>query len=97
MADNIQEEPLDDPKSNQSENQPKEVIPAKETEAIATNQETETMEVHHHAHHDGCELTKLRAEGSNLVETTLFPSPPQAECSRTYFVDRGKSKIAIRR
>ncbi|MBK9425802.1 MAG: hypothetical protein IPN54_17075 [Bacteroidetes bacterium] len=53
MADNIQEEPIDDPKSNQSENQPKEVIPAKETEAISTNQETETMEVHHHAHHDG--------------------------------------------
>ncbi len=53
MADNIQEEPLDDPKSNQSENQPEEVIPAKETEAISTNQETETMEVHHHAHHDG--------------------------------------------
>ena len=53
MADNIQEEPLDVPKSNQSENQPEEVIPAKETEAISTNQETETMEVHHHAHHDG--------------------------------------------
>ncbi|MBK9425798.1 MAG: hypothetical protein IPN54_17055 [Bacteroidetes bacterium] len=53
MADNIQEEPLDVPKSNQSENQPDEVIPAKETEAISTNQETETMEVHHHAHHDG--------------------------------------------
>lgn len=53
MADNIQEEPLDVPKSNQSENQPGEVIPAKETEAISTNQETENMEVHHHAHHDG--------------------------------------------
>jgi hypothetical protein len=38
MADNIQEEPLDDPKRNQSENQPGEVIPAKETEAISTNQ-----------------------------------------------------------
>ena len=53
MADNIQEEPLDVPKSDKSENQPEEVIPAKETEAISTNQETETMEVHHHAHHDG--------------------------------------------
>jgi len=53
MADNIQEEPLDDPKSSQSENQPKEVIPVKDTEANSTNQETENMEVHHHAHHDG--------------------------------------------
>ncbi|MBK8874616.1 MAG: hypothetical protein IPN13_12105 [Bacteroidetes bacterium] len=53
MADNIQEESLDVPKSNQSENQPDEVIPAKETNAISTNQDTETMEVHHHAHHDG--------------------------------------------
>lgn len=53
MADNIQEEPLDVPKSDKSENQPGEVIPAKETEAISTNKETETMEVHHHAHHDG--------------------------------------------
>lgn len=53
MADNIREEHLDNPTNNQSENHPKEVIPANETEAIATNQETKNMEVHHHAHHEG--------------------------------------------
>ena len=53
MADNIREEHVDNPTNNQSENYPKEVIPANETEAIATNQETKNMEVHHHAHHEG--------------------------------------------
>jgi hypothetical protein len=50
MADNTDEEHLDNPKINQSENPPDEITPAADTETINPNQETENMEVHHHAH-----------------------------------------------
>ena len=52
MEENKDDEHLDSPTNNQSENHPNEVISAGETEAITTNQETEDMEVHHHAHHE---------------------------------------------
>ena len=52
MADNIEED-LDNPANTQSENRSEEITPAKDTENIAQNQETENMEVHHHAHHEG--------------------------------------------
>lgn len=48
MADNTDEEHLDNPIINQSENPPYEIIPAADTETINPNQETENMEVHHH-------------------------------------------------
>ncbi len=50
MADNTDEEHLDNPINNRSENPPDEIIPTTEMEAINSNQETENMEVHHHAH-----------------------------------------------
>ena len=50
MADNIDEEHLDNPINIQSENPPDEIIPRKDTETINPNQETENMEVHHHTH-----------------------------------------------
>jgi hypothetical protein len=50
MADNTDEEYLDNPKENQSGNSPDEIIPNNNTETINPNQETENMEVHHHAH-----------------------------------------------
>ena len=53
MADNIDKEHLDNPTNNQSENPHDEIIPTNDTEAINQNQETENMEVHHHAHHEG--------------------------------------------
>src|SRR5664279_5618182 len=53
MADNTDEEPIDNPTSNQSENPSAEIIPPIDTETITPNRETENMEVHHHAHHEG--------------------------------------------
>ena len=50
MADNTDEEHLDNPTTNQSENSPDEIIPAADTETFNPNQETENMEVHHHTH-----------------------------------------------
>jgi hypothetical protein len=48
MADNTDEEQIDNPTNNQSENPP-----TVDTETINQIQETENMEVHHHAHHEG--------------------------------------------
>ena len=48
MPENIDEEHLDSPTNNQSENPPEEIIPTNDTETINPNQETENMEVHHH-------------------------------------------------
>jgi hypothetical protein len=53
MADNTDEEHLDNLTIHPSENPPDEIIPANKTEPINPNQESENMEVHHHAHHDG--------------------------------------------
>jgi hypothetical protein len=52
MADNIDEEHLDNLPDTQPQNPPDEIIPADDTEAINPNQETENMETHaHHLHH----------------------------------------------
>ena len=48
MADNTDEEHLDNPKNLQSENPFDEIIPTTDSETINLNQETENMEVHHH-------------------------------------------------
>ena len=53
MADNIDEEHLENPTIKQKENPVQEVIPTNDTETITPNQETENMEVHHQAHHEG--------------------------------------------
>jgi hypothetical protein len=53
MADNTNEEHLDNPINNISENPPDEITLPVDTETINPNQETENMEVHHHAHHEG--------------------------------------------
>jgi hypothetical protein len=50
MADNTEDEHLDNPTNIQSENPPVEITPTADTETINPNQETENMEVHHHAH-----------------------------------------------
>ena len=50
MADNTDEEHLDNPANIQSESPPDEIIPAADSETINPNQENENMEVHHHAH-----------------------------------------------
>ena len=53
MADNTDEEHLDNPTINQSENPPDNLPPTTDIEAINSTQEIENMEVHHHAHHEG--------------------------------------------
>ena len=53
MAENTDEEHLDNPTNIQSENPSDEIIPTTDTETFNPNQETENMEVHHHAHHEG--------------------------------------------
>ena len=50
MPNNTDEENLDIPPGNQSENTPNEVDPSTNREAITQNEEIEIMEVHHHAH-----------------------------------------------
>ncbi len=53
MADNTDEEHIANPTNNQSEIPPEEIPPTADTETINQIQETENMEVHHHAHHEG--------------------------------------------
>ena len=48
MADNVNEDALDNPIIPQSENPSDEVISSTDTDIIIPNQETENMEVHHH-------------------------------------------------
>ena len=48
MTDNTGEETSNNLTNTQSENPPDEIIPAKDTETINLNHETENMEVHHH-------------------------------------------------
>jgi hypothetical protein len=48
MADNTEEEHLENSENPQSENPSDEITPAKESDTITQNQETENMEVHHH-------------------------------------------------
>ena len=50
MADNTDEEHIDNPINTQSENPRNEINPAAGTETINLNQETKNMEVHHHTH-----------------------------------------------
>ena len=50
MADNADEDNLNTPAENQSENLSDEITPINYTETINSNQETKNMEVHHHAH-----------------------------------------------
>ena len=53
MADKTDEEPIDNPTSNQSENPSDEIIPTIDTETTNPNRETKKMEAHHHAHNEG--------------------------------------------
>lgn len=53
MAENTDEEHLDNPINIQTVNVSNEIIPPTDTETITSNQENENMEVHHHAHHEG--------------------------------------------
>jgi hypothetical protein len=51
MADNTDEEYLDNPATTQPKNPPEEIAPAQDTEIINPAQEPANMEVHKHPHH----------------------------------------------
>jgi hypothetical protein len=68
MADNIEEEHLDNPTNNQSENPPDEISPINDTETINPNQESENMEVHKHPHH----VTHKKKWGEYLLEFIML-------------------------
>ena len=53
MADNTDEEHLESPTNTQPDTTSDDIIPTQDTETIKPIQETENMEVHHHAHHEG--------------------------------------------
>ena len=64
MADNKEEEHLDNPTNTQSVNLPEENILTTDTETITQNQDTENMEVHKHPHH----VTHKKKWGEYLLE-----------------------------
>jgi hypothetical protein len=68
MADNKDEEHLDNSIIPQSENLSEETIPANDTETIHLNQETKNMEVHHHPHH----ITHKKKWGEYLLEFLML-------------------------
>src|SRR6195256_5723672 len=68
MADNTDEEHLDNPINTQSENLAGEIIPTKDTEVIKRNQEIENMEVHKHPHH----VTHKKKWGEYLSEFLML-------------------------
>ena len=64
MADNTDEEHLDNPPNIQSDNLSDVITPTTDTETINPNKETENMEVHKHPHH----VTHKKKWGEYLLE-----------------------------
>ena len=63
MADNTDEEHLDNPVNNQPEIPTDQIISPTDSETINPNQETETMEVHHHPHVEKKSFKEYLLEG----------------------------------
>ena len=68
MADNLDEEALDNPINPQSKNLSDEIISTNETDTGISNQETENMEVHKHPHH----VTHKKKWGEYLLEFLML-------------------------
>jgi hypothetical protein len=68
MADNTEEEHLDNPVNIQSENTSNEISPTTDTETITPNQEPKNMEVHKHPHH----VTHKKKLGEYLLEFSML-------------------------
>ena len=68
MANNTEEEHLDNPTNTQPANLPDEIIPITDTETITQNQETQNMEVHKHPHH----VTHKKKWGEYLLEFLML-------------------------
>jgi hypothetical protein len=95
MAENTDEESLNNPTGTQSENPPDEIIPANDTESINPNQETATMEVHKHPHH----VTHKKKWGEYLLEFLMLFLAVflgfVAENMREHQVEKGREKEYI--
>ena len=92
MADNTDEEHLDNSTNTQSENPSHEIIPTKDRETINPKQETGNMEVHHHpdSHHKRKHFKEYFLEFLMIflaVTLGFF-----AENLREHFTDRAKEK-----
>jgi len=68
MADNLDEEALDNPINPQSKSFSDEIISTNETDTGISNQETENMEVHKHPHH----VTHKKKWGEYLLEFIML-------------------------
>ncbi len=68
MADNLDEEALDNPVNSQSKSFSDEIISTNETDTRISNQETENMEVHKHPHH----VTHKKKWGEYLLEFIML-------------------------
>ncbi|MDP4265641.1 MAG: hypothetical protein Q8941_24185 [Bacteroidota bacterium] len=68
MADNLDEEALDNPINSQSKSFSGEIISTNETDKGISNQETENMEVHKHPHH----ITHKKKWGEYLLEFIML-------------------------
>jgi len=68
MADNTEEEHLDNPTNTQPANLPDEIIPITDSETITKNQEIQIMEVHKHPHH----VTHKKKWGEYLLEFLML-------------------------
>src|SRR6266446_5698123 len=68
MADNTDEEHLDNPTNSQSANSSDEIILTKDAVTTNPNQETENMEVHKHPHH----VTHKKKWGEYLLEFIML-------------------------
>jgi len=68
MADNLDEEALDNPINPQSKSFSDEIISTSQTDTGISNQETENMEVHKHPHH----VTHKKKWGEYLLEFIML-------------------------
>jgi hypothetical protein len=93
MADNIDEEHLENQTNNQSENLSENITATKTKETITQNQETENMEVQKHPHH----VTHKKKWTEYLLEFFMLFLAVYlgfiAENIREHNVDKGKEKV----
>src|SRR6202030_3863953 len=68
MADNLDEETLDNPGNSRSKSFSDKIVSVKETDSGISNQETENMEVHKHPHH----VTHKKKWGEYLLEFIML-------------------------
>ena len=96
MAENTDEQPIDNPVNSQSENPSEEIIPTNDTEIIIPNQETENMEVHKHPHH----VTHKKKWGEYLLEFAMLFLAVYlgflAENYREHQVEKDRAKQYVR-